>query len=48
MFLQPLSEGFIDYLWKKVTNPNTPVMVRQAAVAYLGGFIARANYLPLE
>lgn len=43
-----LVTGFLDYLWKKVCNPNTQSIFRQAAVAYIASMLARAKYIPLE
>lgn len=40
-----LQEAYIDYLWKKVQNPNTPATLRQAAMFYIGSFLARASYV---
>ncbi|XP_048760295.2 RNA polymerase I-specific transcription initiation factor RRN3-like [Ostrea edulis] len=44
----PICEGFIDYLWKKVQNPNTESVFRQAAVGYIGSLLARAIFVPLS
>lgn len=40
-----LQEAYIDYLWKKVQNPNTAPALRQAATFYIGSFLARASYV---
>ena len=45
---QALAEGFIDYLWKKVQDPNAQVVFRQTAVAYLASLCARAMYIPIR
>ncbi|XP_074648760.1 RNA polymerase I-specific transcription initiation factor RRN3-like [Tubulanus polymorphus] len=47
-FKQPLADGFIDYLWKKVKNPNTQPIYRQAAVAYMCGLISRGLFVPIS
>ncbi|ELT94357.1 hypothetical protein CAPTEDRAFT_221291 [Capitella teleta] len=40
-----LVEGFLDYLWKRVQNPSHGMVFRQASVAYMASFIARAKYV---
>ncbi|KAK2166884.1 hypothetical protein LSH36_34g08138 [Paralvinella palmiformis] len=47
-FKEALSEGFLDYLWKKVQDPNTQVLFRQAAVAYMASFLARAKFISIS
>ena len=44
-FHSALVDGFIDYLWKKLQDPNTQPIFRQAAVAYLGSLVSRAKYI---
>lgn len=46
--MQALADGFLDYLWKKVQNPNTSSVMRQAAAFYIGSFLARAKFVPLS
>ncbi|KRT84891.1 hypothetical protein AMK59_856 [Oryctes borbonicus] len=43
-----LAEAFLNYLWKKVCTPSTASVIRQAAVAYIASFIARASIVPLS
>ncbi|KAH7943970.1 hypothetical protein HPB52_013901 [Rhipicephalus sanguineus] len=43
-----LAVAFLDYLWKKVQNPATSCIVRQASAFYIGSFLARAKYVPLS
>ncbi|XP_064478637.1 RNA polymerase I-specific transcription initiation factor RRN3-like [Ornithodoros turicata] len=43
-----LLEGFLDYLWKKVQNPNTAPVIRQAAAFYIGSLLARGKFVPLS
>ncbi|GAB6031841.1 DNA independent RNA polymerase I transcription factor [Chamberlinius hualienensis] len=43
-----LCRGFIDYLWKKVTNVKLPVEVRQSAVSFIGSFIVRHATVPIS
>ena len=48
MCLQALSEGFLDYLWKMLQNPNSQVVYRQAAAAYISSFLARATHVNIR
>ncbi|XP_065267686.1 RNA polymerase I-specific transcription initiation factor RRN3 [Emys orbicularis] len=41
------AEAFLDHLWKKLQNPNNPVVIRQTAGSYIGSFLARANFIPI-
>uniref|UniRef100_A0A1E1XGL5 Putative rna polymerase i specific transcription initiation factor rrn3 n=1 Tax=Amblyomma aureolatum TaxID=187763 RepID=A0A1E1XGL5_9ACAR len=43
-----LAVAFLDYLWKKVQNPATSSVIRQASAFYVGSFLARAKYVPLS
>uniref|UniRef100_A0A146LTP3 RNA polymerase I-specific transcription initiation factor RRN3 n=2 Tax=Lygus hesperus TaxID=30085 RepID=A0A146LTP3_LYGHE len=43
----PLCQMFIRNLWKKVTDPNIPPIIRQAAVCYIASIIARAKYISI-
>lgn len=43
-----LGVAFFDYLWKKVQNPATSSVVRQASAFYIGSFLARAKFVPLS
>ncbi|XP_013415248.1 RNA polymerase I-specific transcription initiation factor RRN3 [Lingula anatina] len=45
---QALCDGFIDYLWKKVQNPNTEPVFRQAAVAYIASIMARGKFVAIS
>ncbi|KAK2185321.1 hypothetical protein NP493_240g02006 [Ridgeia piscesae] len=47
-FHEALVEGFLDYLWKKLQDPNTQVVFRQAAVAYIASFLARAKHINIS
>ncbi|XP_059168975.1 RNA polymerase I-specific transcription initiation factor RRN3-like [Physella acuta] len=47
-FKEPLGEGFIDYLWKKVTDPTLQCIYRQTAACYIGSFLTRAKYISLN
>jgi RNA polymerase I-specific transcription initiation factor RRN3 len=43
-----LSEAFLDYLWKKFSNPNTCPITRQLCAYYIGSYISRAQYLNIN
>lgn len=47
-FKTAVTEGFLNYLWKKVCTPNVPVIIRQSAVFYIASLIARATFVPLQ
>ena len=36
-------DQYLKWLWSKFTSPNTPQILRQAAIAYIASFIARAR-----
>ncbi|GFT53087.1 RNA polymerase I-specific transcription initiation factor RRN3 [Trichonephila clavipes] len=40
---QELSIGFLDFLWKKVQNPNVAPVLRQICAFYIGSFLSRAK-----
>jgi len=43
-----IAEAFLNYLWKKVCNPNVAVVLRQAAVTYIASLAARGLFVPLS
>ncbi|XP_054713372.1 RNA polymerase I-specific transcription initiation factor RRN3-like [Uloborus diversus] len=45
---QELHEGFLDFLWKKVQNPNISSEFRQIASFYIGSLLARAKYINIS
>lgn len=47
-FKSDLSDGFIDYLWKKVQNPMIGPVFRQLSSFYIGSFLARAKYINIR
>ncbi|XP_028142826.2 RNA polymerase I-specific transcription initiation factor RRN3 [Diabrotica virgifera virgifera] len=47
-FKTTIAEGFLNYLWKKVCNPNVAPILRQAAVNYIASLIARGSFVPLS
>ncbi|CAI9584529.1 unnamed protein product, partial [Staurois parvus] len=44
---QGLTEAFLEYLWKKLQNPNNPAIIRQTTASYIGSFLSRATFIPL-
>lgn len=42
---QEICEGFLDFLWKKVTSPNVESIFRQGGVAYIASLIARGQFV---
>ncbi|XP_038064414.1 RNA polymerase I-specific transcription initiation factor RRN3-like [Patiria miniata] len=47
-FRQAIIDAFLEYLWKRFTNPNTPAVLRQATASYIASFVSRANFLPVS
>lgn len=43
-----ICEGFLDFLWKKVKDPNTQTIFRQIAVSYMSSLISRGMFVPLS
>ncbi|KAJ7305795.1 hypothetical protein JRQ81_010161 [Phrynocephalus forsythii] len=46
-FRLAIAEAFVEHLWKKLQDPNTPAVIRQAAANYIGSFLARAKFIPV-
>ena len=40
--------AFLEWLWKKFQNPNTPSIWRQATVCYIASLVARAKFVDLR
>lgn len=40
-----LAEAYLNYLWKKVCNPNIASVIRQSSINYIVSFIARATFV---
>ena len=36
------ADQYLKWLWSKFTSPNTPQILRQAAMAYIASFVSRA------
>lgn len=47
-FDQYFSNSLLDICWKKIEEPNTPAVIRQANAAYIASFTARAKYIPIS
>ena len=45
---QSYTGSFLDWLWKKFLNPNTPGILRQSTMAYIASLVARAKYVDLS
>ncbi|MGH0118761.1 UNVERIFIED_CONTAM: hypothetical protein FKN15_062223 [Acipenser sinensis] len=43
-----LAEAFLEHLWKKIQSPSNPAVIRQTATGYIGSFLARAKFLPIQ
>ncbi|XP_012272863.1 RNA polymerase I-specific transcription initiation factor RRN3 [Orussus abietinus] len=43
-----VAEAFLNWLWRKVSNPNVAPVIRQSAVSYIASLLARAAFMPLE
>ena len=39
---------FLDWLWRKFQNPNTPGIIRQSTVAYIASLLARAKQIDID
>ncbi|XP_054000888.1 RNA polymerase I-specific transcription initiation factor RRN3 [Hylaeus anthracinus] len=44
-FKTAVAEAFIDWLWRKVSDPNIPSITRQSSVAYIASFLVTANFI---
>ncbi|RMZ95177.1 RNA polymerase I-specific transcription initiation factor RRN3 [Brachionus plicatilis] len=42
-----LSEGFLDYLWKKFNATSSCAITKQICSYYIGSYLARAKYIPI-
>lgn len=43
-----LSEGFLDYLWKKFSNPASCQVTKQICTYYIGSFLARTKFVDIK
>lgn len=42
-----LSEGFLDYLWKKFNATTSCAITKQICSYYIGSYLARTKYIPI-
>ncbi|KAF5273907.1 hypothetical protein FQA39_LY01022 [Lamprigera yunnana] len=42
-----ISEAFLNFLWRKVCNPNVASIHRHTAISYIASLIARGSFIPL-
>ncbi|XP_046855121.1 RNA polymerase I-specific transcription initiation factor RRN3-like [Xenia sp. Carnegie-2017] len=47
-FDEEMVSRFLEVCWMKFQDPNTPVILRQTAAAYIGSLIARAKYIKIS
>eukprot|EP00051_Salpingoeca_urceolata_P006317 m.83852 g.83852 ORF g.83852 m.83852 type:complete len:714 (-) comp14778_c0_seq1:35-2176(-) len=47
-FMPQLAEMFVARLFEKAERPETPIIIQQAAIAYIASFLSRAKFVPLE
>ncbi|XP_077980326.1 RNA polymerase I-specific transcription initiation factor RRN3-like isoform X2 [Glandiceps talaboti] len=47
-FNPSIVDAFLDFLLKKIQDPNTIAIVRQSAAAYVSSFLSRAKFVPLS
>ncbi|KAH3861210.1 hypothetical protein DPMN_024137, partial [Dreissena polymorpha] len=43
-----ICDGYLDYLWKLVQDPNMPAVHRQTAVTYMGSLLARGTFVGIR
>lgn len=46
-FKPTLCEAFVNWLWRKVSNPNVAPVIRQSSVSYIASLLARATFVQL-
>ncbi|XP_076236252.1 RNA polymerase I-specific transcription initiation factor RRN3 homolog Tif-IA [Calliopsis andreniformis] len=44
-FKTAVVEAFIDWLWRKVSDPNIPSIIRQSSVAYIASILIAATFV---
>jgi RNA polymerase I-specific transcription initiation factor RRN3 len=47
-FKNNLLQWFLQYLWRKVIDPNVFHVIRQAAIGYIASLLSRARYVPIR
>lgn len=46
-FKTTVSEAFVNWLWRKVSDPNVAPVIRQSSVSYIASLLARATFIDL-
>lgn len=44
-FKTAVVEAFVDWLWRKMADPNEPAVIRQSSVAYIASFLVAAKFV---
>ncbi|XP_043604914.1 RNA polymerase I-specific transcription initiation factor RRN3 [Bombus pyrosoma] len=44
-FKTAVAEAFVDWLWRKASNPNVPSIIRQSSVAYIASLLVAATFV---
>lgn len=44
-FKAAVMEAFIDWLWRKASDPNEPSIIRQSSVAYIASLVVTATFI---
>ncbi|KAG6804219.1 RNA polymerase I-specific transcription initiation factor RRN3 [Apis mellifera caucasica] len=44
-FKAAVMEAFIDWLWRKASNPNEPSIIRQSSIAYIASLVVTATFI---
>lgn len=44
-FKTAVVEAFIDWLWRKVSDPNVPSIIRQSSIAYIASLLVTAKFV---
>lgn len=44
-FKTAVVEAFVDWLWRKVSDPNVPSVMRQSSVAYIASLLIAATFV---
>ncbi|KAI4504023.1 hypothetical protein M0802_000494 [Mischocyttarus mexicanus] len=44
-FKAAIVEAFLDWLWKKTTNPNIPTILRHASASYIASLVGAASFV---
>lgn len=44
-FKTAVVEAFVDWLWRKASDPNVPSVIRQSSVAYIATFLVTGTFV---